>query len=79
MAQQELLDLIKSYESRKKYGLVWEDDKTREHFEYDNNLIIPVLDEIKTLRINTNEFDGSNFLIEGDNFYALNILRYTHQ
>ncbi len=79
MSKQELLDLVKSYESRKKYGLVWEDDKTREHFEFDNNKIIPVLHEVKELRINNTENSEPNYLIEGDNFYALNILKYTHQ
>lgn len=79
MSKQELLDLIKSYQSRKKYGLVWEDDKTIEHFEFDNNKILPVLTEIKNLRINNNLDAKPNYLIEGDNFYALNILKYTHQ
>jgi len=78
MSREELIDLIKSYESQKKYGLVWESEKTREHFEFDNNKILPVLFEKKNLRINGKAIDEPSYLIEGDNFYALNILKYTH-
>jgi len=78
MSREELIDLIKSYESKKKYGLVWESEKTREHFEFDNNKILPVLLEKKNLRINGKAIDEPSYLIEGDNFYALNILKYTH-
>ena len=78
MSREELIDLIKSYESQKKYGLVWESEKTREHFEFDNNKILPVLLENKNLRILGKAIDEPNYLIEGDNFYALNILKYTH-
>lgn len=79
MSKQELLDLIKSYQSKTKYGLVWETDNTNEHFEFDNNKIIPVISELKENRITDSTTSEANYLIEGDNFYALNILRYTHQ
>ena len=79
MSKQELLDLIKSYQSKTKYGLIWETDKTREHFEFDNNEIFPILSEKSSFRIKDPSIETPNYLIEGDNFYALNILSYTHQ
>lgn len=79
LSKQELIDLLKSYHARKKFGLSWESDKTREHFEFDNNKIIPLLIENKESRISSKKGEIPNFLIEGDNFYALNILRYTHK
>lgn len=79
MSKTELIDLIKSYQSRSKYGLIWETEKTNEHFEFDNNKILPILSEVKASRINNGSKHSNHYLIEGDNFYALNILRYTHQ
>lgn len=78
LSKQELIDLVKAYESKKKYGLVWEEEKSREHFEFDNNKILPILSELKTSRIKSAEKAETNYLIEGDNYYALNILKYTH-
>jgi len=78
LSREELLDLVKAYESKKKYGLVWEDDRTREHFEFDNYQILPVLSEVKSLRIKSELNPSVNSLIEGDNYYALNIFKYTH-
>ena len=78
LSREELIDLVKAYESKKKYGLVWEDDRTREHFEFDNYQILPILSEVKSLRINAELNPSVNSLIEGDNYYALNIFKYTH-
>jgi adenine-specific DNA-methyltransferase len=79
MSKHELIDLIKSFHSKSKYGLVWETEKTSEHFEFDNNKILPIVSELKKFRIADSTTSHTNYLIEGDNFYALNILRYTHQ
>jgi adenine-specific DNA-methyltransferase len=74
----ELIDLVKAFQSKKKYGLTWEEDYSREHFEFDNNQIIPILEEVKPKRLVSKSNKNINYLIEGDNFYALNILKYTH-
>ena len=74
----ELIDLVKNLQVKKKYGLMWEEDKSREHIEFDNNLILPTLNESKNLRICSNSDEQANYLIEGDNFYALQILQFTH-
>ncbi len=78
MSKQELIDLVKSYESRKKYGLVWETDKSREYVDFETNQIFPIMKEVVPLRIVEEINSKPNYLIEGDNFYALNILNFTH-
>jgi adenine-specific DNA-methyltransferase len=78
LSKQELLDLVKANESKKKYGLVWEEEKTRENLEKNGVQFLPILTEIKKKRISTDVSLPSNYLIEGDNYFALNLLRYTH-
>lgn len=67
---------IKYLKSRKKYGLVWEEEKTEEYNVKDGRL--PVLNEISTKRISSEKGQDS-VLIEGDNLHALSILNYTHK
>lgn len=74
----ELIDLIKKIRSRKQYGIVWEEEKTRENLEKDGVQFLPVLTEIKKKRISTDNSLPINYLIEGDNYFALNLLKYTH-
>jgi adenine-specific DNA-methyltransferase len=78
LSKQELLDLLNVYQTRKKYGLVWEEDNSREHFEFDNNQILPILEEVKSKRLKSKLKKQPNYLIEGDNFYGLSTLRFTH-
>lgn len=59
-----------------KYGLVWE-DKPEDIVDLCKEKI-PILKEIKTKEIHTNE-DPPNILIEGDNYHALSVLNYTHK
>ena len=74
----ELIDLIKKIRSRKQYGIVWEEEKTQENLEKDGVKYLPVVNEVKKKRITTDETLPINYLIEGDNYFALNILKYTH-
>ena len=78
MSQQELVDLVKKIMSRKKYGLVWEDEKTREIFNSESQGAFPSLAEIEANSFNDKSSNSSDVLIEGDNYFALLILRYTH-
>jgi adenine specific DNA methylase Mod len=78
LSKQELLDLIKVYQSRKKYGLVWEDEINKERFSANPITALPILEEITKLRIENDTNDNYNYLIEGDNFHVLKILNYTH-
>ena len=67
---------INRLENRKKYGLVWEESKTKEEIAKDGRL--PILSEISKNKIKTSE-DQYNIIIEGDNLHALSILNYTHK
>jgi adenine-specific DNA-methyltransferase len=79
MSKDELLNLLKALQAKKKYGLFWESEKVREHFEFENARSLPVINEIQKLRIDSDTKATSNYLIESDNFYALNLLRFTHR
>jgi len=76
--KEELLKRIEALEKRKKYGLVWEEEKTKEKFEADAEGKLPVLVEDKKKEIKTDADKPTNILIEGDNYHALSVLNYTH-
>ncbi|MDP2666912.1 MAG: site-specific DNA-methyltransferase [Candidatus Diapherotrites archaeon] len=88
-------DLVKEIEALRKqktYGLVWEQDKIKEKFDYyinwdgiktketftDANHKFPVLKSILSNDVVTNQAIESNVLIEGDNYHALAVLNFTH-
>ena len=69
--------LVELLNTRKKYGLVWEnkpeivEERLREE--------LPVLTEVKERAIISDDSDAPNhILIEGDNLEALTALSYTH-
>ena len=87
-------DLIREVEALKKkktYGLVWEEDKVKEVFDYYINWDgagtketfgeeegkFPVLKEVVRKSIDNND-PKYNFMIEGDNYHALAVLNFTH-
>jgi len=74
-----LLKVIEKLESRKKYGLIWDEEKTKEQFEKESENALPVLKEVKGKEIKTDPSKPTNILIEGDNYHALSVLNYTHQ
>src|SRR3989338_7764493 len=74
-----LLKVIEKLESRKKYGLIWDEEKTKEQFEKESENALPVLKEVKGKAIKTDLTKPTNILIEGDNYHALSVLNYTHQ
>lgn len=69
----------KTLKSRKKYGLVWEDEKEPEQIVLDCQVKIPILKEVKAKEIVTDKEKPVNVLIEGDNYHALSVLNYTHK
>lgn len=79
MNQEELIETIKKLESRKKYGLVWDEERTKEVFEVESQNALPVLKEVKGKEIKTDPEKPTNILIEGDNYHALSVLNFTHQ
>ena len=79
LQKEDLLKVIEKLESRKKYGLIWDEEKTKEQFEKESKNALPVLKEVKGKEIKTDPTNPTNILIEGDNYHALSVLNYTHQ
>lgn len=79
LSKEELLKVIEKLESRKKYGLIWDEERTKEQFEKESENALPVLKEVKSKEIMTDPSKPINILIEGDNYHALSVLNYTHQ
>lgn len=79
LTKEELLKRIEKLESRKKYGLIWDEERTKEQFEKESENALPVLKEVKGKEIKTDPSKPVNILIEGDNYHALSVLNYTHQ
>jgi adenine-specific DNA-methyltransferase len=77
-SKEEIIKRIEALEKRKKYGLVWDEEKTKEKFEADVEGKFPVLKEIKSKEIKTDPKQATHILIEGDNYHALSVLSYTH-
>lgn len=77
--KKDLISHIEKLEKRKKYGLVWDEEHTREEFEIAAQNSLPVLEEVPEYSISTNAELPTHFLIEGDNYHALSVLNYTHE
>jgi adenine-specific DNA-methyltransferase len=77
MSQDERAYLINLINTKKKYGLVWEDKPEDVEEQLRNNL--PVLKEVKDKAIINGEDNPNHILIESDNLHALVALTYTHQ
>ncbi len=76
--REELITELNKLSKRKKYGLVWEEERTQEKFELDTEGKLPVLIEDKKKELKTDNEKPVNILIEGDNYHALSVLNYTH-
>jgi len=79
LSKKELIQIIEKLESRKKYGLIWDEEKVPEKVVVDCKDNLPVLSEVKNKEIITDESLPTNILIEGDNYHALSVLNYTHK
>ena len=79
LSKEELLKVIEKLESRKKYGLIWDEERTKEQFEKESRNALPVLKEVKNKEIKMDPSKPVNILIEGDNYHSLSVLNYTHQ
>ncbi len=79
LSKEELIKAIEKLESRKKYGLIWDEERTKEKFEQDSLNAYPVLREVKSRAVETDSEKPVNLIIEGDNYHALSVLQYTHQ
>jgi adenine-specific DNA-methyltransferase len=77
LTQDERAYLINLVNTKKKYGLVWEDKPEEVEEQLRENL--PVLQEIKEKAIINGEEHPNHILIEGDNLHALTALTFTHE
>lgn len=76
--KQQLIDELNKLGKKKKYGLVWEQEKTKEKFENEAEGKLPVLIEDANREVKNDENKPTHILIEGDNYHALSVLNYTH-
>lgn len=78
ITSQEKAYLIELVNTKKKYGLVWEDKP--EDVEEQLRSMLPVFKEVKERAIISENPEAPNhILIEGDNLHALTALSYTHE
>ncbi len=77
VSQDERAYLINLVNTKKKYGLVWEDKPEDVEEQLRDNL--PVLKEVKDKAIINGEDSPNHILIEGDNLHALTALTFTHE
>ena len=77
ISSEEKAYLIELVNTKKKYGLVWEEKP--EDVEEQLRSMLPVFKEVKERAIISENIDAPNhILIEGDNLHALTALSYTH-
>ena len=74
--KEELIEVIKNLKRRKKFGLVWEDKAEEVVRQVKTEL--PVIEEVASRAIDKVKDAATNFIIEGDNYYSLSTLNYTH-
>jgi len=79
LTKDQLLEVIEKLEGKKKYGLVWDEERVPEKVVTDCQDKLPVLTEVKGKEIITDENEPTHILIEGDNYHALSVLNYTHK
>lgn len=77
LTQDERAYLMNLVNTKKKYGLVWEDKPEEVEEQLRENL--PVLKEVKDKAIINGEEHPNHILIEGDNLHALTALTFTHE
>jgi adenine-specific DNA-methyltransferase len=77
--KEDLIKRVAAVEKRKKYGLVWDEERDPEKVVLDCKDKLPILKEIKSLKAKTKPDDPEHILIEGDNYHALSVLNYTHE
>lgn len=78
-SNEELIAEITELKKRKKYGLVWDEEREPEKVVTQCKNEFPVLKEVKSKAIQNDPDKPTHILIEGDNYHALSVLNYTHQ
>jgi adenine-specific DNA-methyltransferase len=75
LSKKELIELLQTKPTGKKYGIVWEKDTAQEKL----TATVATLKEVKSKNIISNKNANNHVLIEGDNYHALTILNCTHK
>lgn len=70
---------VKILKAKKKYGLVFEEEREPEQIVLDCQVKIPILKEVKSKEIISDKEKPVNVLVEGDNYHSLSVLNYTHK
>lgn len=71
---------IEKLERRKKYGLIWDEETTKEIFEEESEYKLPILKTVPEKWVgDATSVNFPNVLIQGDNYHALSVLQYTHK
>ena len=78
-SKEDLIKRIHELEKRKKYGLVWDEEREPEQVVLQCKKELPVLKEVKEKEIKNDPDKPTHILIEGDNYHALSVLNYTHE
>ena len=78
-SKEDLIREVQKLEKRKKYGLVWDEEKEPEMVVELCKEKLPVLIETKGNELKTDKSKPTNVLVEGDNYHALSVLNYTHK
>ncbi len=78
-SKEDLIAEITELKKRKKYGLVWDEEREPEKVVTQCKNELPVLKEVKSKAIKNDPDKPTHILIEGDNYHALSVLNYTHQ
>lgn len=78
-SKKDLVAELEKVKKTKKYGLVWDEEHTKERFDAEAEGRLPILKEVKSKEVQTETNSPLNFLVEGDNYHALSVLNYTHE
>jgi len=78
-AKEDLIKHIEALQKRKKYGLVWDEERELEKVVIECTEKFPVLTEINAKEIKRDSDKPTHILIEGDNYHVLSVLNYTHE
>lgn len=78
-SKEDLIKRVHELEKRKKYGLVWDEEREPEKVVLQCKKELPVLKEVKEKEIKKDPDKPTHILIEGDNYHALSVLNYTHE
>lgn len=78
-SKEDLISEITKLKKRKKYGLVWDEERELEQVVSKSKKELPVLKEVKKNEIKNDPQKPTHILIEGDNYHSLSVLNYTHQ